>query len=168
MEDNKLLTFIYSLFLGVVLALFVGLGINTFYPGPQAPEYPTSINQLENEKTPEEITKEEREYSAKQDEYQKNVQDYSLNVSIITIVIAVGLLATSLFISNRQKIIANGVLLGGLFTLLYSLIRGMISGDSKFLFIIVTIALGVVLYLGYRRFSLPDDSRAKHTKTKKK
>lgn len=36
--DNNVMKIVYTFFLGALLALFVGLGIQTFYPGPEMPE----------------------------------------------------------------------------------------------------------------------------------
>ena len=38
------LKIIYTLFLGLLVALFVGLGIDAFYPGPKAPDYPVMLD----------------------------------------------------------------------------------------------------------------------------
>ena len=37
----------YTIFLALFIALFVGLGIDTFYPGPEAPQYPAELEQME-------------------------------------------------------------------------------------------------------------------------
>jgi hypothetical protein len=47
---------------------------------------------------------------------------------------------------------ADGVMIGGLFVLLYSLGRGFASENSKYVFIVVTVGLVTVLYMGYHRF----------------
>jgi hypothetical protein len=56
---------------------------------------------------------------------------------------------------KKVEVISDGVMLGGLFTLLYSLGRGFASQDSKYSFISITVGLMVVLYLGYHRFVRP-------------
>jgi hypothetical protein len=53
---------------------------------------------------------------------------------------------------DKIKIMADGVMLGGLFTLLYSLGRGFASESSKYVFAVTTMGLAIVLYLGYHRF----------------
>ncbi len=35
-----MLKFVYSFFLGLLLVIFVGMGVATFYESPKAPEYP--------------------------------------------------------------------------------------------------------------------------------
>lgn len=46
-------------------------------------------------------------------------------------------------------------MLGGLFTLFYSIGRGFASEDSKYMFIMVSVGLLLVLFLGYHRFVSP-------------
>lgn len=133
-----------------MLALFVGLGISTFYEGPHQPEAPVAIEA----KTPTA----EQEASIRQYEqdfraYEKKAQHYSRNVSIIALICAVVLLIVSFLLERFNQIITNGVLLGGLFTLIYSIIRGFASQDNKMTFITVTAGLIIAIYLGYRRFS---------------
>lgn len=160
--DNKILRFVYTFFIGLMLALFVGLGISTFYEGPSQPEYPTSI---EGKAVPtDEETERINQFNRDMSEYSKAQQEYSRNVSIIALIFAVALLAASLALERFNKVIANGALLGGLFTLLYSIIRGLISQDTKMTFIAVAIGLVVVLYLGYRHFA----DQQPPVKTKKK
>lgn len=154
-EDTRIIRVIYSFFLGVLLAIFVGVGVNTFYPGPTAPEYPSeSISYTAKEPTAEQIAA-EKQYNEQWEQHQKDMQPYNRNVSIITLVAAVTLLAISLVYERRIKFIADGVMLGGLFTLLYSLGRSFASDNSKYIFTVVSVALIVVLFLGYHRFVRP-------------
>lgn len=151
MEDNKILKLVYTFFLGILLAIFVGVGINTFYPGPKAPEYPSSSMSYGKELTVEQ-EKTQRDFDKKMEQHDKDMRPYNRNVSIITLVAAVSFLALSIVFEKRIKIIADGIMLGGLFTLLYSIGRGFASEDSKYVFLVVTVGLAVVLYLGYHRF----------------
>ena len=151
MEDNKILKLVYTFFLGLLLAIFVGVGINTFYAPPEAPKYPTELNTYGKDLNEEQITK-QREFETKEQAYNETMKPYNRNVSIITLIIAVIFLTISLVYEKKMKIISDGVMLGGLFTLLYSLGRGFASENSKYVFIVVSVGLVVVLYLGYHRF----------------
>lgn len=152
-EDNKVLKLVYTFFLGVMLAFFVGIGVNTFYTPPKAPEFPTSLNTYgkEPQLTNEQIAI-QKEYDQKIDQHNKDLKPYNRNVSIITLAAAIILLVISILYENKIRIMADGVMLGGLFTLLYSLGRGVASEDSKYVFAMVSVGLAVVLYLGYHRF----------------
>lgn len=151
MESAHFLKLIYTFFLGVLLALFVGFGINTFYAPPPAPEYPVEYNTYGKEPTQEQLVK-QREFEAKMAQHDKAMRPYSRNVSMIALVAAVILLAVSIVFESRMKVISDGVMLGGLFVLLYSIGRGFASADSKYGFIETTVVLIIVLYLGYDRF----------------
>lgn len=164
--DNKILSIVYTFFLGLMLALFVGLGISTFYPSPKAPEYPITLETKAID-TPEQRQKDE-EFSKQMREYDSDMQTYNRNVSIISLVSAVVLLAISLAFERRNAVVANGVLLGGLFTLLYSVGRGFVSRDSKITFVVVAIGLATALYLGYRRFARTNEPPKAKLVSKKK
>lgn len=148
--ENKVLNLIYTVFLGLIIAFFIGFGINTFYEPPTQPE--TAPYTVED-KAP--TAEQQQAQNQAWEEYQDKEQHYSRNVSMVALASAVILLVASFALEKRTHVIANGIMLGGLFTLLYSIIRGMISTDSKYTFIAITIGLAVVLYLGYRRFAHP-------------
>lgn len=153
MEDNKILKLVYTFFVGILLALFIGIGINTFYPGPKAPEYPeTSMVAKEPIAPNEEQQKAEKAYQLDFKTYQEQENKYSRNVSIIALAGAVLLLTASIIFERKIKLIADGIMLGGLFTLLYSLGRSFASQDSKYSFMAISIGLALVLYIGYHRF----------------
>lgn len=165
-EDNKVLKLVYTFFLGILLAFFIGIGVNTFYAPPKAPEFPVALNTYgkESQLTTEQIAI-EKEYNQKSEQHNKDLKPYNRNVSIIVLAAAVILLVISILYENRIRIMADGVMLGGLFTLLYSLGRGVASEDSKYVFAVVSIGLAVVLYLGYHRFVREHPSTAKPSKT---
>jgi hypothetical protein len=152
--DNKVLTIVYTLFLGIILALFVGLGIRTFYAPPEVPQYPamqiTKANPTDQEVA--EQQRQEEEYQHAFRVYEEQSSTYNRNVSTISLVASVVLLGLSLLLEKRNRVLANGILLGGLFTLLYSIGRGFASQDTLMTFIAVTVGLVIALYLGYRRF----------------
>jgi hypothetical protein len=63
---------------------------------------------------------------------------------------------------------ANGVMLGGLFTLLYGAARGLGSQDSMITFITVGIGLAAVVLIGLRRFSHAREELAEETRVSKR
>lgn len=158
--DNRILTIVYTFFLGLILALFIGLGISTFYSAPKMPDYPTEAMYYNKEPTAEQ-TRAQKDYDKASKSYSTESQLYSRNVSMLALVGAVLLLVISFGFEKRSQVIANGMLLGGVFTLLYSIIRGFVSEDSKYTFITVTVGLVIALYLGYRRFSQPPVAKKK-------
>lgn len=161
-----MIKYVYTVFLGFIIALFIGLGINTFYNAPTAPLYPTETSAVkQDEPTAEQIAK-QNQYEADYQTYQDDYQTYSRNVSIIAMISAVILLAIGLTVERMRLVnsaIANGVVLSSVFTLIYSIIRGFISTDTKFTFIVVTVSVAVSLYLGYHTFAnlLPAEHKSK-------
>ncbi len=79
-------------------------------------------------------------------------QLYNRNVSIISVTAAVIILVASLTLFKRILLIADGLLLGGVLTLIYSIIRGFGTEDNMFRFIVVLIGLITALILGYIKF----------------
>ena len=152
--ENQVLKIVYTFFLGIILALFVGLGIRTFYAPPEPPQFPvtqiTKANPTDQELA--EQQKQQEEYERVYRAYEEQNSIYNRNVSTISLVASVVLLGLSLLLEKRNRVLANGVLLGGLFTLLYSIGRGFASQDTMMTFIAVTAGLAVALFLGYRRF----------------
>lgn len=151
--DGRILRTVYTFFLGVLLALFVGLGVATVHPGPEEPAPPPGIAMAREtrELAPEEQQQwaaYEREWEAWEDEFLRHSRD----VGVVTLVASVALLAVSLAVERRRAVLGQGILLGGLFTLLHSVVRSLVSQDTVASFAVVTVALAVVLYLGYRRF----------------
>ena len=158
MHDNKIIQAIYTLFLGVLLALFVGVGINTFYPGPKAPEYPAESQAYKTDPTPAQDIK-QKEFDAKMKAYDQSNQTHSRNTSMIALIAAILLLVVSVFAQDKLKELTDGVMLGGFFTLLYSIILGFVSQNDKYTFIVITIGLVLVMHQGYVRLNQPHSKK---------
>lgn len=148
-----LIKFIYTLFLALLIALFVGLGIDAFYPGPKAPQYPFELNQAKEgcQPTIEQQTL-DKNFNVAQQKYLDESKSYNRNVSVISLAAAILIMVISLTMLKRIKMIADGMLLGGVFTTVYSIIRGVMSDSSQFRFLIVAVGLIIALVLGYIKF----------------
>jgi hypothetical protein len=153
-----ILKLIYTLFLALLVALFVGLGIDAFYPGPKMPNYPVELDATKPgcEETVEQKTARE-DFNRDQTDFMEKSKPYNRNVSIISIAAAIVILVASLTLLSKIKMIADGILLGGVFTTAYSIIRGLMSEDSRFRFVIVTAGLIIALILGYIKFIKPKE-----------
>src|SRR3954447_2711642 len=110
--DNKVLKAVYTVFLGVIIALLVGLGIRTFYAPPEVPEYPVEMIFEKPNPTDEELAK-QREVQMEQEaafrEYEKASDIYNRNVTISALISSVALLGLSLVVEKRNRVLANGV-----------------------------------------------------------
>ncbi len=153
----------YSVFLGLTIVMFVGVGVATFYSSPVEPDYiEENISFVNGEPVPIEEDAEMKEvreqYDKDRDVYDEAMQNYSRNVAIITMVLATVLLVISVTQAEKLAAIGEGVMLGGIFTLLYSLIWGLMSGDDIVRFLVVTVGLLVALWLGKQKFT-PDSKK---------
>lgn len=148
-----ILRIIYTIFIGVLLATFVGVGITAFYPDPKSPEEPLEIKYCpQNEPTTPELRAKQQEFDSAFKDFRNRQQEYNKNVSIISVAAAIIILIVSLTLLKKIMLIADGLLLGGVLTLIYSIIRGFDSGDNTFRFIVVSIGLIIALILGYLKF----------------
>lgn len=153
-----MLKYLYIVFVGVLISLFVGVGIAAFYPSPKSPaqNYPTPVQPYGMPLTASDTAKLQVQDLRQQKEwnqYQTKLDEYNKNVAIITIVFAIVLLVFSIVLAKLMSVIADGTLLGAVFTLIYSIVRSFSSHDFKFIFLVVSIGLAIALYLGYTRFA---------------
>jgi preprotein translocase subunit SecG len=144
---------IYVVFLGLIIALFCGLGVAAFYQQPKGPKEPEATPQTVDQKQGLVVNQAEVNY---QNEYRKyeeeKLKPYNRNVSIITLALATLILVISLLLSNKLPILSDGILLGAVFTLIYSIIRGISAGNPRFTFIIVSIGLVITVFIGFWKF----------------
>jgi FtsH-binding integral membrane protein len=129
-RQHDALQTIFSVFLGLMVVAVIGIGVYTFYPSPVSPSGPNY------------------DYAV----YDSLAQAWRLNTSIVLVILATAIMGVSLFRSDQLKVVSNGLLLGGVFSMLYGL-GWTISSDSSYLrFIIVAAALAVTVALGYAKF----------------
>lgn len=149
---------IYIIFLGILIATFIGVGVAAFYPIPKPPQYfplfsqPTKIQDASSSAN---AIRQENEFQKKQQDFTTASQIYNRNVSIITLISAVIILIGSLIFAKHLTLLADGLLLGSLFTLIYSISRGFAANDDIYRFIVVSISLGIVVYIGFIKFLRP-------------
>jgi len=149
---------IYTLFLALLVALFVGFGIDAFYRGPDFPDYPITLQLADKSPTcplSDEVKAAQINFDKDTKAYEEISKVYNRNVSIISLVAAIIVLILSLTLLAKIHMIADGILLGGVFTTTYSIIRGLMSANSQFRFFIVVIGLIIALALGYIKFIRP-------------
>ena len=155
-----MLKLIYTLFLGIMIALFVGFGVVTFYPGPKVPEYPSRLEYNEPVKmdTPE-IIEERKAFDAKQKDYNNANKLYRGRIFIIVIIAAVAILTLGLTLERRILILSDGLLLGGVLLLGYGLVNAFMTENTRYQFVAVTIGLIISLVLGWFKFIRGEKSK---------
>jgi hypothetical protein len=160
-----ILKLIYTFLIGIFLAVFVGVGIAAFYPGPKYPEPPVTLKYCSPETAKdaaeyEEFKKDAENFDKEEKIYREKSQRYNRNVSILSLVASIIIVIASLTFFKKILMIADGLLLGGLLTLIYSVMRGFGTDDNIFRFIVVTVGLIISLFLGYVKFIRPSEKGA--------
>jgi multisubunit Na+/H+ antiporter MnhB subunit len=150
-----LLEVLSLLAVGVLVAFFVGFGIQAFYPAPEFPEERFGLTETPPEEDSEGKEtfreKEEKELTARA--YQEEVVEYNRIVSLIAISIAVLILGAVLLLRRIGiPAIRDGVALGGVLTLFYGLVLALQAEGDVFRFVMVGVVLVVVLVTAYLRF----------------
>jgi hypothetical protein len=156
---------IFSFFLGLMLTAFAGVGVYTFYPPNE--EFNEQIRDLRRQeelirdsRAADQLTEEERaqireintQRYAIEDAVREAQRPWGRNTSIILMVVATLAMVISLVKADRLLVISNGLLLGGVFTMLYGVGWIIATDPSKARFVVMTIALLITLGLGYLRF----------------
>jgi len=164
-QRNALQT-IFSFFLGLMVTAFIGVGVYTFYPPPEerfADQLQTLYRQQEDiqgfkdqtQLTPADRTKLRtiQEDIRKIEDAQAAAREvWGRNTSIVLIAFATLVMSVSLIMADRLRVISNGLLLGGLFTMLYGTGWVIATGSSQARFWVMTFALLITLGLGYLKF----------------
>ncbi len=150
---------IYTFLIGIFLAVFVGVGIAAFYPGPKFPEQPAFLKYCSPEGLRVDNTSEYKSqidnFDKEEKEYQIQSQLYNRNVSVASLIASIIIVITSLTLFKKILVIADGLLLGGVITLIYSVLRGFGSEDNMFRFLVVSVGLFISIFLGYVKFIKP-------------
>lgn len=123
MKPNGALQTIFAFFLGLLVLAFVAVALGTFYPQPEW-----------------------MEGSA------KDYDSWRLTTGILLLVCATVLLGASLVLPEEQVVLSNGILLGGVFTMIYAVVSAFVSDAGLLRFGVVTAALVVTIAIGYARF----------------
>jgi len=157
---------IFSFFLGLMVLAVVGVGVNTFYPQPtdtnqKAQEAISRKMETFNMKTSNrsltateqaEMNKLQDQQNALADKTAEQMKGWTRNTSIILVLFATLVMGISLIRSEQLRVISNGLLLGGLFIMIYGVGWVISSGNSTARFVVVLFALVVALGLGYIKF----------------
>jgi hypothetical protein len=141
---------IYVLAIGVLVAMTVGFGVVTFIPEPDPPEYPffpiparpadgTSVTPTEEEQiaAQEAYDKAYREYEQEREEQRR----IALGV---TIPIALAFILAGLLATHALDVLRVGLMLGGLFSLIWGLIYAASEAGNGAMFVAALIALIVL------------------------
>lgn len=157
---------IFGFFLGLMVTSFIGVGVYTFYPpadrvfSDRILQVTRQQEQIRISKAPAELSSEDRdrllqlqsELDALQDQSRVTGEAWGRRTSIILIALATVAMAVSLLQAVQLPVISNGLLLGGVFTMVYGVGWIIATDSSTARFFVMTAALGITLGLGYVRF----------------
>jgi hypothetical protein len=162
---NAGLRTIFSIFLGLMLTVFFGIGVYTFHPPPT--EFEDQIKELNSQEQVIKTTKKASELTVSDRDQLETIalkrrdliveaeearKPWCLSTSIILIIFSTLTLVISLARAVQFQVVSNGLLLGGVFTMLYGVGWIAFTGTSITRFLVMTAALMVTLVLGYIRF----------------
>jgi hypothetical protein len=159
------LQIIFSFFLGLMVTAFVGVGVYTFHPPDTGleetlreldrQEQSAGIDRMTGEPSEEERTRAQERMDARNaamEAHQEARDAWGRTTSMILIAFATLLMIISLVRAEQLPVISNGLLLGGVFTMLYGVGWIVVSDTSFTRFIVLTVALAMTLGLGFLRF----------------
>jgi hypothetical protein len=158
---------IFSFFVGLMVLAFIGVGVNTFYEAPQQ-KYSEELNKLSQQQSRLDMKRPssgafssseqaewdrlQKEIDALNKKQQAEMEIWARNTSIVLVVFATLVMGVSLIRSEQLRVLSNGLLLGGLFTMLYGAGWVIFSGSSWARFLVILFALVVTIGLGYLKF----------------
>lgn len=164
-RQNYALQTIFSFFLGLMVLAFIGIGVNTFYESP-GQKYDKQLQELYrkqgdiSQKAVGDMTPAEK---SRYDQLQTQIDDlqakqqaemdvWARNTSIVLILFATLVMGVSLVRSEQLRVISNGLLLGGLLTMVYGAGWAIFAGQSIARFGVIVFALAITIGLGYVKF----------------
>ena len=160
------LQLIFAFFLGLMVTAFIGVGVYTFYADGMEPfeDERATLNDRQSDIREARgsdgfTTEEQQELDAiegslrdLQERRDEQWQRWARNTSVILIIFATLAMGISLVRADQLPVINNGLLLGGVFTMLYGTGWILASGESRMRFWVMLCALVITLVLGYLRF----------------
>ncbi len=156
---------IFAFFLGLMVTAFFGVGVYTFHPPPE--RQTAEIRKLDQEDMAIRNATRGGELSAEQQARLQEIQDrrselsdsaenarkpWGRSTSIALVILATLTMSVSLVRADQLPVISNGLLLGGLFTMIYGVGWIIATDTSVSRFAVMSAALVITLGLGYLRF----------------
>ena len=148
-----------------MLTAFLGVGVYTFHPPAKEPdlriqELDRREQALRNKSPHDELSVADRDEVQQITDSRNKLYDeaharrevWGRGTSIILVALATLVMAVSLVRADQLPVISNGLLLGGVFTMVYGVGWIIATDTSMARFAVMTVALAITLGLGYARF----------------
>jgi hypothetical protein len=165
-RDGGGLQVIFAFFLGLMVTAFIGVGAYTFHPPPQS-EIERRIQEVGRREeairiagAPDQLSAEDRAQLQQLADERNELADaartaregWGRSTSVILITLATIVMILSLVRSDQLPVISSGLLMGGVFTMVYG-VGWIIATDTSIArFVVLCAALAITLALGYGRF----------------
>lgn len=160
---NSFIRLLYAVLIAVAVVTFVGVGVNSVYPGPKAPEYPQASSAVKDPSTDPEFQKQQREFDKKYQNHRNEQKEHDKKLSMILVPLAAVIAGFGLWYFRRADVIGEGVALGGAATSVYAVIAASMADHRLMRFAAVVVLLTSVILVVQTRFKEP----AKKTLKKK-
>jgi hypothetical protein len=148
--------FLYAIAVATFLVLAIAFGILTFYPSPEAPQYPAALvvpasksgAPVPAEATP---TAAQQAYEQQYQAYQSDRADHHRNVLLIATLLAAVAIVAGIAAAGALDVLRVGLMLGGLFTVLWALVYAGGEASTGVLFVAALLVLGILVALSQAR-----------------
>lgn len=165
-RQHGALQIIFSFFLGLMVTAFIGVGVYTFYAPPEQAlqdklqKLYRQQEDIQNFKEPAKLSDADKaqlksiqsQIRDLEDKSRIGQENWARNSSIILVTFATIIMSISLIRADQLRVISNGLLLGGIFTMLYGVGWIIASRSSQGRFWVITAALAITIGLGYLKF----------------
>ncbi len=155
---------IFAVFLGIITAVVVGVGVTTFHPNP-ADGSRQQLEVLYQQQAQDQGKVADGSTTAEEQAQQAQImgleavareqeQGWAASTSLIVIIIATALLGGAVALARLPQawVFSTGLLLGGIFTMLYGVGLSFMATQSVLRFALLVTALLITGGLGYLRF----------------
>lgn len=146
----------YTLFVGILVATLIGVGIAAFYPAPKSPagdDIGMIAKPVMDATDSAEFEKQQMESQKRWQEYNTKMQEYNYRVAIISLSLSVLVLILGLWDYKKMPILSDAFALGGVFGLMYSIGRGFEAQNEKLRFVVVAISLVATMIVGQKKLA---------------
>jgi len=165
--------------IAIILALFVGYGIHSFYPSPKWEDFCNESMYTAKMPSPERATTKQEcldaggkwnsyeapdkngtvetsgycdQYYTCQKDFEAASEPYNKIVFIVTLILGISaVLAGGLFLKKVLSV-SSGVMGGGILTIIYGTIRYWGNMPDKLRFIVLGLVLGILIWISYKTY----------------
>lgn len=145
----RILKVIYVLAIAALLIVLAIVGVEAFYPAPENPNCYELLGPPPEYESPE-YQEWGEECEELYDEYRQEAGAHDRNIFFIVLPLGAVLAIVGTFIRRRLDIFGAGLILGGMGTMIFSVVPDDL--DNVLRFAGIAVALAVLLFVGYKVF----------------